>query len=81
MEEGDALSVGESNERKTPSKTREIAPAAILTEAIASGMGEIGGERIGARGDDPRLTQEHGTVIADTPRPEAIEGSSVEENV
>ena len=81
VEEGDALSVGESNERKTPSKTREIAPAAVLTEAIASGMGEIGGERIGVRGDEPRLTQEHGTVIADTPRPEAIEGSSVEENV
>src|SRR6201987_4009568 len=57
------------------------APAAILTEAIASGMGGTGGERIGARGDEPRLTQEHGTVIADTPRPEVIEGSSVEENV
>jgi Protein of unknown function (DUF2934) len=56
-------------------------PAAILTEAIASGMGEVGGERIGARGDEPRLTPEHGTVIADTPRPEAIEGSSIEENV
>ena len=81
VEEGDALSVGESNERKTPSKTREIAPAAVLTEAIASGMEEIGGERIGARGDETRLTREHGTVIADTPRPEAIEGSSVEENV
>ena len=44
-------------------------------------MGGISGERIGARGDEPRATQEHGTVIADTPRPEAIEGSSVEENV
>jgi hypothetical protein len=81
VEEGDALSVGESNERKTPSKTREIAPTAILTEAIASGLGRIGGDRIGASGDEPRLTQRHGTVIADTPRPEAIEGSSVEENV
>jgi uncharacterized protein YndB with AHSA1/START domain len=80
-EDGDALSVAESNERKTSSKTQEIAPAAILTKAIASGMGEIGGERIGARGDETRLTQEHGTVIADTPRPEAIEGSSIEENV
>jgi Protein of unknown function (DUF2934) len=81
VEEGDALSVGESNERKTPSKTREIAPTAILTEAIASGMGRIGGDGIGASRDEPRLTQRHGTVIADTPRPEAIEGSSVEENV
>jgi uncharacterized protein YndB with AHSA1/START domain len=81
VKEGNALSVGESNERKASSQTREIAPAAILTEAIASGMGGISGERIGARGDEPRATQEHGTVIADTPRPEAIEGSSVEENV
>jgi uncharacterized protein YndB with AHSA1/START domain len=80
-EDGDVFSVGESNERKTSSRTREMAPAAILTEAIASGMGEVGGERIGARGDEPRLTPEHGTVIADTPRPEAIEGSSIEENV
>ena len=81
VKEGNALSVGESNERKASSQTREIAPAAILTEAIASGMGGISGERIGARGDEPRATQEHGTVIADTPRPEAIEGSSVEENM
>ena len=78
---GNALSVGESAGRKAPSQNQEIAPSAILTEAIASGMGRIGGERIGAKGDEPRLTETHGTVIADTPRPDAIEGSSVEENV
>jgi uncharacterized protein YndB with AHSA1/START domain len=81
VKEGNAVSVGESTERRGPSQNQEIAPAAILTEAIASGMGGTGGERIGARGDEPRLTQVHGTVIADTPRPEAIEGSSVEQNV
>jgi hypothetical protein len=81
VKEGDALSVGESTGRKARSQNQEIAPMAILTEAIASGMGGIGCERIGARGDEPRLTEGHGTVIADTPRPEAIEGSSVEENV
>ena len=81
VKEGDALSVGESTERKAPSQNQEISSTAILTEAIASGMGGIGGERMGARADEPRLAQEHGTVIADTPRPEAIEGSSVEENV
>ena len=78
---GNALSVGESTGRKAPSQNQEIAPTAILPEAIASGMGRIGGERIGARGDEARLTETHGTVIADTPRPDAIEGSSVEENV
>ena len=78
---GNALSVGESAGRKAPSQNQEIAPTAILPEAIASGTGRIGGERIGAKGDEPRLTETHGTVIADTPRPDAIEGSSVEENV
>jgi hypothetical protein len=81
MKEGDAASVGESAEGKVLSQDRDIPPKAIVTKAIASGMGEIGSDRIGARGDEPRLTQEHGTVIADTPRPEAIEGSSVEDNL
>ena len=81
VKKGNALSVGESTGRKAQFQNQEIPPTAILTEAIASGMGGIGGERIGARGDEPRLTETHGTVIADTPRPEAIEGSSVEENV
>jgi uncharacterized membrane protein len=80
-EEREAMTVGESTERKATSQNQVIAPAAILTEAIASGMGGIGGERIEARGDEPRLTQEHGTTIADTPRPEAVVGSSVAENV
>ena len=81
VKEDDALSVGKSTERKAPSQKQEISSAVILTEAIASGMGGIGGERIGARADEPPLAQEHGTVIADTARPEAIEESSVEENV
>jgi uncharacterized membrane protein len=81
VKKGKAVSVGESTDRRAPSQNQEIAPAAILTETIASGMRGIGGERIGVSRDEPRQTQEHGTVIADTPRPEAIEGSSVKENV
>jgi uncharacterized protein YndB with AHSA1/START domain len=81
MKEGDAASVGESAEGKVLSQDRDIPPKAIVTKAIASGMGEIGSDRIGARGDEPRLSQGHGTVIADTLRPEAIEGSSVEDNL
>ena len=80
-EEREALSVGESTERKAASQKQEIAPAAILTEAIASGMGGIGGERMAAREDEPGPTPKHGTVIADTPRPGAVVGSGVEENV
>lgn len=78
IKEGGALSVGESTERKPFSQDREIAPAAIVTEAIASGMGKTGGGPIAGEADEPY--QEHGPVIADTPRPMAIEGSSVEEN-
>jgi uncharacterized protein YndB with AHSA1/START domain len=81
MKEGDATNVGESAEGKVLSQDRDIPPAAIITKAIASDMGEIGSDRIGARGDEPRLSQGHGTVIADTLRPEAIEGSSVEDNL
>jgi Polyketide cyclase / dehydrase and lipid transport/Protein of unknown function (DUF2934) len=68
-------------EQKTSFQDREIPPAAVITEAMASGMGKTGRGPIADEGGEPRPTQKHGTVIADTPRPEAIEGSSVEENV
>jgi Polyketide cyclase / dehydrase and lipid transport/Protein of unknown function (DUF2934) len=65
-------------ERETLSQRSELPPAAIVTEAIASGMGQIGGGPIGGEGDQSH--EKHGTVIADTPQPMAIEGSSIEEN-
>jgi hypothetical protein len=74
-------SVEQPVEQKPLFQDREISPATVLTEAIASGMGKTGRGRIAGEGDEPRLTQKHGTVIADTPRPEAVEGSSVEEKV
>jgi hypothetical protein len=43
-------------------------------------MGGIGSDTIAAGGDEPSQKGEHGTVIADTPKAMAVEGSSVEEN-
>jgi hypothetical protein len=68
-------------EQKSSFQDREIPPAAVTTEAKASDIGKNGPSSIADEGDEPRLTQKHGTVIADTPRPEAIEGSNVAENV
>jgi uncharacterized protein YndB with AHSA1/START domain len=79
MKEGETWSAEESTEREASSRDREIPPAAIITEAIASGMGRTGGGPITGKADESH--QRHGTVIADTPRPMAIEGSSVEENI
>lgn len=64
--------------RESLSRDREVPPAAIVTEAIASGMGRTGGGPMAGEADEPH--QKHGTVIADTPRPMAIEGSSIAEN-
>jgi hypothetical protein len=74
-------SVERPAEQKLSFQDREIPPAAVIKEVIASGIGKTGRGQIAGEGDEPRLTQKHGTVIADTPRPEAVEGSSVEENV
>lgn len=74
-------SVEQPAEQKPSFQDREIPPAAIITEAIASGMGKTGGAPIAGEGDETRPIEEHGTVIADTPRPLAIEGSTVEENI
>jgi hypothetical protein len=76
--EEETWGVEESTEREDPSRHREVPPAAIVTEAIASGMGGTGGGAIAGEGDESH--RKHGTVIADTPRPTAIEGSGVEEN-
>jgi uncharacterized protein YndB with AHSA1/START domain len=78
VKQGDGLSVEESTERKPSSQPREVAPAAILTEAIASGMERTGRGPIAGESDESH--QKHGTVIADTPRPMAIVGSGIEEN-
>jgi uncharacterized protein YndB with AHSA1/START domain len=78
VKEGNALKLEESTERKNSSQHQEIAPAAILTEAIASGIERTGGGPIARESDESH--QKHGTVIADTPRPMAIVGSSIEEN-
>ena len=47
-------------------------------QAIASGMGTTGRGPIAGEADEPH--QKHGTVIADTPRAIATEGSSIAEN-
>ena len=78
MKEGDTWSAEESTEREASSRERALRPAAILTEAIASGMGTTRRGPIAGEADEPH--QKHGTVIADTPRPMAIEGSSIAEN-
>ncbi|MBV8099741.1 MAG: DUF2934 domain-containing protein [Verrucomicrobia bacterium] len=76
MKEGDTWSVEQSTEREAISRDREIPPAAVITEAIASGMGGASGHPLA--GEEPH--HKHGTIIADTPQPMAMEGSSVEEN-
>jgi uncharacterized protein YndB with AHSA1/START domain len=68
----------ESTERETLSRKQELQPAAIVTEAIASGRDRTRGGAIPGEGDESH--RKHGTVIADTPRPAATEGSSIEEN-
>lgn len=78
MKERDTWSAEESTEREASSQDREIPPAAVITEAIASGMGRPAGGPIPGEVDEPH--RKHGTIIADTPKPVAIEGSSVEEN-
>jgi hypothetical protein len=80
MIEGDASSVEKSTERKALFQDRQMPPAAVVTEAIA-GTGRIGSDVIAAGGDEPSQKRGHGTVIADTPKAMALEGSSVEENV
>jgi polyketide cyclase/dehydrase/lipid transport protein/DUF2934 family protein len=77
LKEGDTWSAEESTEREALSRDREIPPAAIITEAVASGMGRRGSP-IPGEVEEPH--RKHGTIIADTPKPVAIEGSSVEEN-
>jgi hypothetical protein len=74
-------SVEQPAEQKSSFQDLEIPSAAVTTEAIASDIGKNGPSPIADEADEPRLTQKHGTVIADTPRPEAIEGSSIAENV
>jgi uncharacterized protein YndB with AHSA1/START domain len=81
MHEGDASSVEESTERKALFQDQPMSPTAVVTEAIASGMGGIGSDAIAAGGDEPSQKRKHGTVIADTPKAFAVEGSSVEENL
>jgi uncharacterized protein YndB with AHSA1/START domain len=81
MVEEPSSSVEQPAEQKPSFQDREIPPAAVTTEAIASDIGINGPSPIADEGEEPRLTQKHGTVIADTPGPEAIEGSSVDENV
>jgi uncharacterized protein YndB with AHSA1/START domain len=78
--EVDTSSVEQLDE-KPSIQDREIPPAAVITEAIASGMGRTGSGPIGGEGDELGHEKEHGTVIADTPRPTATQGSSVEENI
>ena len=78
MKQGDTWSVEETTEREALSRDRAVPPAAVITEAIASGMESTGGGPIAGEADQPH--QKHGTVIADTPRPTAIEGSTIEEN-
>jgi len=78
MKERDTWSVEQSTEREAMSRDREIPPAAVITEAIASGMGGPSGHPLAGEGDEPH--HKHGTIIADTPQPMAMEGSSVEEN-
>jgi hypothetical protein len=78
MKEGDTRSSGESTEHEASSRDRGVPPAAIVTEAIASGIGTTEGGPIADEAEEPH--QKHGTAIADTPQPMAIEGSSVEEN-
>jgi uncharacterized membrane protein len=79
--EVDTSSVEQPAEQKPSFEDREIPPAAVITEAIASGMRRTGSGPIAGEGDEPGRKEEHGTVIADTPRPMAIQGSSVEENI
>ena len=79
MKEGETWSTEESTERAASSWDLEMPPAAIVTEAIASGMGRTSGGPVAGEADQTH--QRHGTVIADTPTPMAIEGSSVEENI
>ncbi|HEX6563455.1 MAG TPA: SRPBCC family protein [Chthoniobacterales bacterium] len=78
MQEEGTWSAEESTEREASARERAVPPAAIVTEAIASGMGTTGRGAIAGEANEPH--QKHGTVIADTPRPMAIEGSSIAEN-
>jgi uncharacterized protein YndB with AHSA1/START domain len=78
--EVDTSSVEQLDE-KPSIQDREIPPAAVITEAIASGMVRTGSGPIAGEGDELGHEKEHGTVIADTPRPTATQGSSVEENI
>jgi Polyketide cyclase / dehydrase and lipid transport/Protein of unknown function (DUF2934) len=80
MKEGNALSVEESTERKTSSQHREIAPAAILTEAIVSGMWGIGSERVGAR-DESFQKGEQNAEVAEGPEAMAENQSGVAESM
>jgi uncharacterized protein YndB with AHSA1/START domain len=79
--EVDTSSVEQPAEQKPSFEHREIPPAAVITEAIASGMGKTDNDLIASQGEESGQKENHGTVIADTPQPMAIEGSSVEENI
>jgi uncharacterized protein YndB with AHSA1/START domain len=74
----DTWSAEESAEREALSRAREIPQAAVTSEAIMPDRKMSG---IGPSTGDVDSHPRHGTVIADTPRPMANEGSSVEENI
>jgi uncharacterized protein YndB with AHSA1/START domain len=67
------------DEQKPSFQDRKIPPAAVIAEAIASGIGRTGSGPIPGTEDEP--DKKHGTIIADGPKAMAVEGSSVEENV
>ena len=73
MEEMPTSSVEQPAAQKPLFQDREIPAAGTITEAVASGTSR---DPIAGEGDEPRLPQRHGTVIADTPQAEAIKGSS-----
>lgn len=78
MQKGSTWNAEKSTESEALARERAVPPAAVVTEAIVSGMGTTGRSPIAGEGDEPH--QKHGAVIADTPRPMAIEGSTIAEN-
>jgi hypothetical protein len=68
-----------SHEQKPSVQDRELPPAAVITEAIASGLQKTP-SNLNPIQEEPAQPK-HGTVIADGPQAMAIEGSSGEENV
>lgn len=81
VKEGDASIMGQSTRGEPLSHEPKISPAAIVTEAIASGMHETGSHRIGAKGRESFEKGEEDTEVENGQEAVTEKEPSVEESL